>query len=111
MGLFSQLVVGALREGFKDVHTHGSNRIDIKIDDIGRGEVTVRVGDMDGSGECPGVQLEFEHEFSGGRKAIALSAREAELVSRALVCGATQLRPSDRLRTRRRKWQQQTGAR
>jgi hypothetical protein len=87
---------------------HGK-RIDVRsdcwtidVDDYGFADVKVRTGDLDGSGEAPGVQLEIEH--TGRAIALAMSAREAELVARALLRGASLILPHMRLRATRRKW-------
>lgn len=77
----------------------------IDIDEFGYAEARVHLGDIDGSGETPGVQLEIEHDYTDGPKAIALSAREAELLGRALLQAGKGIRPHERLRARRRKWQ------
>jgi hypothetical protein len=73
----------------------------VEVDDYGFADVKVRTGDLDGSGEAPGVQLEIEH--SGGAIALAMSAREAELLAKALWQGAKQILPHMRLRATRRK--------
>lgn len=75
----------------------------IDVDDYGFADVKVRTGDLDGSGEAPGVQLEIEH--TGRAIALAMSAREAELVGRALLQGAKLILPHMRLRATRRRWQ------
>lgn len=76
----------------------------IDADDFGLAPTKVICGDLDGSGEAPGVQLEFEHVGCPQGAAVAYSAREAELVSRALSEAASRIKPSERLRQRHRKW-------
>lgn len=77
---------------------------EIEVDDYGFADVRVRTGDLDGSGEAPGVQLEFEHVMTRGPVALALSAREAELVSKALAQGAALILPHMRLKASRAKF-------
>lgn len=83
-------------------HPFRRHRWALDIKDYGYAECQVANGDLDGSGATPGVQLEFEHEFSHGRQALAMSADEAESLSRALAQAARAIRPSERLRSRRR---------
>lgn len=108
MGVISQLVAGALREyrgGKTRPFPRFRRRWDIKIDDYGEARCRVLHGDLDGSGEAPGVQLEIEHTFiQPGHAGLAMSAREAELLAKALERAASQIKPSERLRARRRKW-------
>lgn len=77
---------------------------EVEVDDYGFADVKVRTGDLDGSGEAPGVQLEFEHEMTRGPVALALSAREAELLAKALAQGAKLILPHMRLRASRSKF-------
>jgi hypothetical protein len=77
----------------------------VEIDDYGFADLEITAADLNGSGEAPGVQLEFEHEGSAGRQAIAFSAREAELVGRALHQAAQTIQPHERLRARKQKWE------
>lgn len=77
---------------------------EIEVDDYGFADVRVRTGDLDGSGEAPGVQLEFEHVMTRGPVALALSAREAELLAKALDQGAKLILPHMRLRVTRSKF-------
>lgn len=77
----------------------------VEIDDYGFADLEITAADLNGSGEAPGVQLEFEHEGSAGRQAIAFSARESELVSRALHQAAQTILPHERLRARKQKWE------
>lgn len=79
----------------------------IDIDDFGFADFEITTGDIDGSGETPGVQMEFEHEYMSGRAALAMSAREAELASRALAQAAASIVPHQRLLTRRSKWRRE----
>lgn len=76
----------------------------IDAKDFGFAPTTVFCGDLDGSGEAPGVQLEFEHEGCPSGAAIAYSGDEAELVARALVQAASGIKPHERLRVRTRRW-------
>lgn len=78
---------------------------EIEVADFGLAITKVVCGDMDGSGEAPGVQLEFEHEGCPGGAALAMGGHEAELVARALTQAASKIKPSDRVRARRRRWQ------
>jgi hypothetical protein len=79
----------------------GTNEFTVDVRDIGPATAKVRLGDADGSGELPCVQLEFQHPFvPGGAAAIAFSAREAEAVAQALVIGATRIQPHERLALR-----------
>lgn len=77
---------------------------EIEVDDYGFADVKVRTGDIDGSGEAPGVQLEFEHIMTRGPVALAMSAREAELLAKALDQGAKLILPHMRLRASRSKF-------
>lgn len=79
----------------------------VDADDFGFCEVVIENGDMDGSGEAPGVQFQFQHEFTDGPVAAAFSAREAELIGRALTQAAACIRPSERLRQRTSKWRRE----
>lgn len=79
----------------------------VDVDDFGFADFVVTTGDIDGSGETPGVQMEFEHEYMPGRAALAMSAREAELASRALAQAAAEIAPHQRLLTRRSKWRRE----
>jgi hypothetical protein len=76
----------------------------VDVDEFGYADCEVVTGDIDGSGETPGIQLEIQHDYTDGPRAIALSAREAELIGRALQQAAATIKPSERLRARRRKW-------
>lgn len=81
-----------------------AHRWRIDVDEFGVAILEVVAADLNGSGEAPGVQLEFEHQGSGGRQAVALSAREAELTSKALAQAAGTIRPHERLRQKHQKW-------
>lgn len=81
---------------------------DIEVQDFGYAPTKVTMGDLDGSGEAPGVQLEFEHIGCPGGAGIAMSGGEAELVARALVQAASHIKPHERLRVRRRRWRRET---
>lgn len=81
---------------------------EIEVDDYGFADVRVRTGDIDGSGEAPGVQLEFEHIMTRGPVALAMSAREAELLAKALDQGAKLILPHMRLRASRSKFKRKT---
>lgn len=82
-----------------------SDRIKIKCDDYGPGEIHVVFGDADGSGEAPCVQIELYHDYiPGGCAAMAMTARESALVERALATQRARLQPHEMLRARHRKW-------
>lgn len=83
-------------------HPFRRHRWALDIRDYGFAECQVVNGDLDGSGSTPGVQLEFEHEYTDGPRALAMSADEAEQLSRALAQAARAIRPSERLRAKRR---------
>lgn len=70
----------------------------IDVSDLGEGHVHVKVGDMDGSGDAPGVQIELDHPFLSEAAAMAMTAREAEALGRALLRAADSIPPSERLR-------------
>lgn len=74
----------------------------LKIKDYGEAEFRVRLGDADGSGEAPCVQIEFEHEFSGGPKAVALSGREVDALRKVLELASKRISPYERARARYR---------
>lgn len=98
----TQLTAGLYREGVPH-----SQIWKVDADDFGLAPTKIKCGDLDGSGEAPGVQLEFEHEGCPGGAAVAYSAREAELVGHALIQAASKIAPSDRLRQRHRKWRRE----
>lgn len=78
----------------------GFQSVTYTVGDYGKAKVRITVGDMDGSGEAPGVQLEIEHYLAGPSNpvAVALSGREAEDVAHLLHRAANSISPSDRLR-------------
>ena len=78
---------------------------EVKIDDFGYADLKVWMGDIDGSGEAPGVQIEFEHVGCPGGAAISLSGREAKLAARAINQAADHIKPHENLRVRKRKWE------
>lgn len=77
----------------------------VDIDDFGYADFKVWMGDLDGSGEAPGVQIEFEHVGCPGGAALSLSGREAKLVSRAIEQASDHIKPHENLRIRKRKWE------
>jgi hypothetical protein len=99
---FTTLLLGALREGRQARLSRDKSRFEINIGDMGDALVRVYVGDIDGSGESLGVQLDFEHEF--GKGAVAFGAGEAEIVGKALLAAAATIPPSARLRTKAQRW-------
>lgn len=80
----------------------------LPIKGYGKAEVVITVGDMDGSGDAPGVQLEIAHALiEGGSASVAFSGQEAEAVAAALHAAAQKIPPSERLRPVRRRLKQQ----
>jgi hypothetical protein len=71
-------------------------KVDVK--DYGTVDMRVTVGDADGSGEAPAVQIEFEHEF--GKGAVAMSSREVDALINVLRRGSTMIRPLERRKPR-----------
>lgn len=105
MGLFDRLFIEGARAGARD--SGGSTRhgrYEVDVDTFGAARFVVAVGDIDGSGELPGVQMEIEHQFTDGPRAIAFSSREADLAARALLMASAEIQPHEALRARRRKW-------
>lgn len=105
MGWFSRLLIEAAREGPPAPSGRGKSRIKVELEDFGLCLVKVEAGDLDGSGEMMGVQLAYRHDFDNG--AFAMSAREAELVSRALHDVAEQVTPHERFKARASRWQRE----
>lgn len=103
MGLLSNLGARAFASGPSTPRT-AFGHYEIDVTDFGQARCVVDVGDLDGSGEAPGIQLELEHV--GGHLATAFSARESELLARALLMSAAEVEPHERLKQRVAKWRQ-----
>lgn len=114
MGLLDRLIIAA---GWEKQRTpqlpDRSPATHYLVSDFGEADVTIRVGDMDGSGDAPGVELSLSHDVDGPHAAaIALSAQEAEVVGQLLIRAAAKIPPSERLRVVRRNLnRQKSGAR
>lgn len=109
--MLTNILLRALGERRQSKPRSRANRIVIACDDYGPAKVHVVFGDADGSGEAPCVQLEIHHEFiPGGCAAIAMTARESNLVERALATQRMKLKPHEGLRARKRKWEMMTSA-
>lgn len=102
MSILGGIVAGAIREHGRKTIRRQQQRWEIGVDEFGPVDVSVELGDIDGSGEAPGVQLEFRHDFGGG--AFAMSGREAELLGRALIQAGGEIAPHERLKASRVKW-------
>lgn len=105
MSLLDRLVIAAGQEKAEAAdRTPKPLTIRVPINDFGDAKITIEVGDVDGSGEAPGVNLVFEHDFIGnGIASVALSAREAEAVGQKLLTAASKISPSERLRPMRKR--------
>lgn len=79
----------------------------VDVEDYGLALTKIKTLDIDGSGEAPGVTMEFEHVGCPEGAAIAFSAREAELISRAFAQAAAAIKPSMRLRAHRARWRRE----
>lgn len=76
----------------------------IDVADYGFADCVVKAGDLDGSGEAPGVQLEFQHSFMDQLAALAMSPREAVLLGRALIQAAQFVEPFFKKKPSQSKW-------
>jgi hypothetical protein len=81
----------------------------VPVNDYGKAEVELILGDVDGTGESPGVELVIRHPLieDPNGASVALSGREAEELGAALLNVASRISPSDRLRPLRRRLEQQ----
>ena len=99
MGLFSQLVAGALRE--RSAVTLRRRTWNVEVEDFGDALVRVDVGDLDGSGDAPGINVAICHEFD--EAAVALSIRESRQLRRALELAEREIPPHVDLGARHRR--------
>jgi hypothetical protein len=72
----------------------------VKIKDYGEVDLHVRVGDADGSGDKPCVQIEFTHQFMSNVAAVAMSGRETDALIDVLRKARKEIGPGEEARAR-----------